>query len=47
MSKSLSISHLISAMQQDKKRDEKGIRFIWPKRIGEVVIKYVEEKDVF
>lgn len=37
---------LISAMKFDKKRDNSGLRFILPKRIGEVIIQYVDEKNI-
>lgn len=38
---------LLLAMKQDKKRDDRGIRFILPVKLGHVTIKYVEEKDIF
>jgi 3-dehydroquinate synthetase len=40
-------TELLAAMKYDKKRDTTGLKFILPKKIGEVCIQYVEEKDIF
>jgi shikimate kinase / 3-dehydroquinate synthase len=40
-------SVLIDAMKHDKKRDTKGLKFILPKKLGEVVITHVDEQDIF
>jgi len=38
---------LLAAMKHDKKRDPHGLKMVVPKRIGEVCLAYVEEKDIF
>lgn len=40
-------SDLLSAMKHDKKRDTRGLKFIVPIRVGEVVSQYVDDKDIF
>lgn len=38
---------LLEAMRVDKKRNDTGLQFILPKRIGEVIIQHVDESDVW
>lgn len=40
-------SDIIAAMKFDKKRDDAGLRFILPKKIGEVIIQHVDENDIW
>lgn len=40
-------SDLLDAMKLDKKRDDAGLRFILPKRLGEVITSHVDESDVW
>ncbi len=38
---------LLEAMRVDKKRDDTGLRFVLPKRIGEVIMRRVDEQDIW
>jgi len=38
---------IINAMKLDKKKDQQGLKFIIPKKIGHVVVQQVEEADIF
>lgn len=44
---SLDHGKLISAMKHDKKKDQEGLKFILPKKIGHLVIQQVPEADIF
>lgn len=45
--KSIDFKAMIDAMKHDKKRDNSGLKLILPKKLGRVVIKAVDEKDLF
>lgn len=47
MPSSLDKTRLLEAMLHDKKRDNKGLRFILPTKLGEVGIFYIDEREVF
>jgi shikimate kinase / 3-dehydroquinate synthase len=38
---------LLVAMKFDKKRDSNGLKFILPKKLGQVIVQYVDEQNIF